>query len=85
MTDTASGVFNFLADAVRGFQAVQKATSYCDYIAHRIAVDLTRPDPERIISSVGDAIATPGSTKKTVAVVDRNGNMYRVTVEDFGR
>lgn len=86
----ASQIQAFFQGLIRGADAVRKATSYTDYIAHRIAVDLAHPDRERIITWSGpvrhDRHPKDGysiSTTKTVDVTDHNGNKYRVTIEDL--
>jgi hypothetical protein len=62
---------------------------YCDYIAHRISTDLSKPDRGGIITTTtpirADLHPEGGylvSTKKTLTVADRNGRHYRVTVEE---
>ena len=65
--------------------------AYCDYIADRIKRGLTADS-----TTVGTLIGNVGkinydltkegafnSTKKTISVVDTNGKMYRVTVEEI--
>lgn len=87
----SNGLIGDIVAAAAGMhRAREKATSYTDYIAHVCAVALSRPDPERIINTIGqvrsDLHQQHGyslSTKKTLEVEDRNGNRYRVTIEDI--
>lgn len=87
-----SNIRDFVTGAAKSYLSVEKATSYCDYIAHVCAVALVKPDPERIVTGVGpvqsDLHPRHGymlSAKKTIEAEDRNGNRYRITVEDMGR
>jgi len=65
--------------------------AYCDYIADRIKTAL-KEDASKYGSLVGNVgkinydLTEKGSfksTKKTMCVVDVNGKMYRVIVEEF--
>jgi hypothetical protein len=65
--------------------------AYCDYIADRIKTAL-KEDANKAGSLVGNIgkinydLTETGSfksTKKTMGVVDVNGKMYRVTVEEI--
>lgn len=64
--------------------------AYCDYIADRIKTGLIQDAKNvgTLIGSVGKInydLTESGSfksTKKTIGVVDANGKMYRVTVEE---
>lgn len=64
------------------------SAAYCDYIAAMIADNLKAVDAERLLSSVSRPrydLAEDGSflsTKKIVAVTDRYGKTYRITVEE---
>ena len=62
---------------------------YCDYIAHLIGKNLKSLDIEGMIDNVGkvkfDLDPADGSylsTKKTIAVVDKNGTAYSITIEE---
>lgn len=66
----------------------QPSIAYCDYIAHLISKELKAVDSERLLSSVGrpqfdvDGDGAYRSTKKTIAVEDRFGKKYLVTIEE---
>lgn len=64
--------------------------AYCDYIADEINVLFWSQQSEAIITKVGnveyDLHPEQGwmmSTKKTLELTDKNGKMYRVTVEEI--
>jgi len=64
--------------------------AYCDYIADEINVLFWSQQSEAIIAKVGnveyDLHPEQGwmmSTKKTLELTDKNGKMYRVTVEEI--
>lgn len=80
----------FMAALTLGPAKLESCKSYCDRIGAAIFDALKARDPEGIIVSVGpvksDLHPTGGyllSTKKTLEVEDKNGNRYRVTVEDL--
>ena len=80
---------NIVSDAKAMQRAVARATSYTDYIAHVCKTALGEIDPDKLIDSTGPIqhdLHPVGryslSTKKTLMVEDRNGNHYRVTIED---
>ena len=64
--------------------------AYCDYIANLISVNLKLEDMRDLsmLASVGkmqydlDDNGSFASTKKTIAVEDRYGKKYRITVEE---
>ena len=65
--------------------------AYCDYIA-KIISDSLKDDSLKMFSHIDNVgkvrldLSDDGqflSTKKTMSVVDRNGKMYRVTVEEI--
>jgi len=73
--------------------SANKATTmlaYCDYIAHLIQGSLKVEDTneESLLASVGrarwdlDAHGALASTKKTIAVEDRYGKKYKITIEE---
>lgn len=87
-----SNILDIVTGAAKAHFSVEKATSYCDYIAHVCGVALARPDPERIVTGVGPVQSDLHpmhrymlSSKKTIEAEDRNGNRYRITIEDLGR
>ena len=64
--------------------------AYCDKIAARIKDALNATDPDGIIMGCGkvrfDLHPEDGyliSTKKTLTVVDKNGKLYQITVEEI--
>lgn len=65
--------------------------AYCDYIAKVISDSLKRDSTkfDSYVDSVGktrwdlDESGAFASTKKTMTVVDKNGKMYRVIVEEI--
>lgn len=63
--------------------------AYCDYIAHVISRSFLNPNIESMIESVEptrlDLHPTGGymvSTKKTIAMVDKFGKRYKITIEE---
>ena len=64
--------------------------AYCDYIADEISSKFWSQQSESIVAKVGninyDLHPEQGwmmSTKKTIELIDKNGKMYRVTVEEI--
>jgi len=63
--------------------------SYCDYIAKRIQDAMDGPDPRNIIIGAGSIKWDLGkngefvSTKKHLAVIDKNRKAYKITVEEI--
>ena len=64
--------------------------AYCDYIADEISSKFWSQQSENIVAKVGnvnyDLHPEQGwmmSTKKTIELIDKNGKMYRVTVEEI--
>lgn len=64
--------------------------AYCDYIA-KVISDAMKDDSRKMFSHIDNVgkthwdLSDEGqflSTKKTISVVDRNGKIYRVTVEE---
>lgn len=64
--------------------------AYCDYIA-KVISDSLKDDSLKMFSHIDNVGRTQWdlddtgafrSTKKTISVVDRNGKIYRVTVEE---
>lgn len=79
-----------ILDFMASMGKLEKAKSYCDYIAATAWDALRSHDPMGIIATVErvkpDLHPVGGylvSTKKSIDVVDRNGNRYRVTIEDL--
>lgn len=88
---TVHPLTDFLTGLMSGADILAKSTSYCGYIAERIRDALKSADLKNLISDVGplewDLHEKHGyslSTSKFVELTDRNGNRYRITVEDIG-
>ena len=84
---------NLQAVAQTAIDSAQKAKSlmaYCDYIAHLISKELLPQDVRymQLLEKVGRPLMDLSpegsfqSTKKTVAVTDRFGKRYLITVEE---
>ena len=65
--------------------------AYCDYIA-KVISDAMKADANKMFSHIDNVGKTQWdlddtgafrSTKKTISVVDRNGKIYRVIVEEL--
>ena len=84
--------FKKMADVINvAFRDAKSMMAYCDYIATLISANLKFVDnsSEKLLSSVGKMqydLSSEGSfasTKKTIAVEDRFGKKYRITVEEI--
>lgn len=83
-------ITDLIKAAMEGAAKARSCTSYCDKIAATLFDALKARDPDGIIGEVGRIkwdLDQEGShmvsTKKTIELADRNGNRYRVTVEDL--
>ena len=82
--------FDTMENIVQKFfaQPVFARSSYCDYIAHTISTNLKAVDGEKLLSSVDrprydlNEDGSLASTTKVIAVEDRFGKKYRITVEE---
>jgi hypothetical protein len=90
MQTAAPSLDEFLAGLAKAPAILAKATSYAPYIAGVLMDALKARDPNSIITDCGnvqyDLHERGGyslSTSKFLEVEDRNGNRYRVTVEDI--
>jgi hypothetical protein len=93
MAQANDSVIDFNTMVKKMMDTANKATTmlaYCDYIAHLIQGILKVEDTneENLLASVGrsqwdlDANGSLASTKKTIAVEDRYGKKYKITVEE---